>query len=48
MGFGDELDADRGYKARLIVQGAIGPFDRLFEAARDHMSAGDGAGAKKG
>ena len=48
MGFGDELDADRGYKARLIVQGAIGPFARLFEAARDHKSAGDGAGAKKG
>ena len=42
MGFGDELDADRGHKARLIVQGAIGPFDRPFEAARGHMSAGDG------
>ena len=38
MGIGDDLDADRGGKARLVVQCALGAFDRLLKASRREMS----------
>ncbi len=46
MGVGDDLDADSGDKARLVVRGAVGPFDHLFEASCDKMSSGDAARKK--
>jgi hypothetical protein len=33
MGIGGNFDPYRGDQARLVVQGAVGPFDRLFEAS---------------
>src|SRR6516162_496440 len=35
-------------RARLVMQGAVGPFDRLFEAPRDEMSDSDISGVAKG
>ena len=35
-------------RARLVMQGAVGPFDRLFEAPRDEMSDSDINGVAKG
>jgi hypothetical protein len=37
MGIGDDLGPDRNDKARLFVQSAVGPFDRLLEASRSEM-----------
>ena len=34
MGIGGNLNPHRCGRARLVVQGAVGPFDRLFEASR--------------
>jgi|SRR5271170_3438442 len=45
---GGDLDADRGGVARLVVRGAVSPFDRGLEASRDKMSerqAGNGLNA---
>ena len=36
-----DFDPHRGNHARLVVQGAVGPFDRLFEASRGEMSDSD-------
>ena len=38
MSIGDGFDPHRRNQARLVVQGAVGPFDRLFEAPRVEMS----------
>src|SRR6516165_1381155 len=38
MGIGGDFDPHRCDYARLVVQGAVGPFDRLFEAPRNEMS----------
>ncbi|HJU18276.1 MAG TPA: hypothetical protein VJ770_17625 [Stellaceae bacterium] len=38
VGINGDPGPDRGEEARLIVQSAVGPFDRLFEASRDEMS----------
>ena len=35
-------------RAGLVMQGAVGPFDRLFEAPRDEMSDSDISGVAKG
>jgi len=35
-------------RARLFVQGAVGPFNRLFEEPRDEMSDSDIDGVEKG
>ena len=39
MGIGDDFDPHRRDDARLLVQSAVDPFDRLFEAPRGEMSA---------
>jgi len=41
MGIGGDFDPHRCDTARLVVQGAVGPFDRLFEASRGEMSESD-------
>ena len=46
MGIGGDFDPHRWDQARLVVQGAIGPFDRLFEASRGEMSDSDISGAE--
>ena len=38
MGIGGDFDPHRRDIARLVVQGAVGPFDREFEASRGEMS----------
>ena len=38
MRVGRDFVSPRGNIARLVLQGAIGPFDRLFEASREEMS----------
>ena len=38
MSIGDDFEQHRCDDARLLVQGAVGPFDRLFEASRVEMS----------
>ena len=38
MGIGGDFDPHRCDIARLVVQGAVGPFDCLFEASRGEMS----------
>jgi hypothetical protein len=43
----DDFDPHRCDDARLVVQGAVGPFDRLFEASRDEMSGSDSSGVEK-
>ena len=45
---GDDFDPHRCDDARLVVQGAVGPFDRLFEAPRGEMSESDINGVAKG
>ena len=42
-----DFDPHRCDQARLVVQGAVGPLDRLFEASRDEMSEREIAGGKK-
>ena len=42
-----DFDSHRRDMARLVVQGAVGPFDRLFEAPRGEMSDSDIRGGKK-
>ena len=44
----DDFHPHRCDRARLVVQGAVGPFDRLFEAPRGDMSASGIAGVEKG
>ena len=48
MSIGGDLDPHRSDRARLVVQGAVGPFDRLFEASRGEMSDADISGVTKG
>ena len=48
MGIGGDFDPHRCDRARLVVQGAVGPFDRLFEASRDEMSGSGINGVEKG
>jgi hypothetical protein len=48
MGIGGDLDPHRSDRARLVVQGAVGPFDRLFEAPRGEMSDSHINGVTKG
>src|SRR5205814_7191312 len=48
MGIGGDLNPHRWDRARLVVQGAVGPFDRLFEASRGEMSDSDITGVVKG
>ena len=43
----DDFDPHRCDRARLVVQGAVGPFDRLFEAPRGEMSDSGTIGAGK-
>ena len=43
MSIGDDLEPHRRDIARLVVQGAVGPFDRLFEASRREMSQREAA-----
>ena len=44
----DDLDPHRSDHSRLVVQGPVGPFDRLFEASRGEMSGSDISGVEKG
>src|SRR5262249_53891439 len=37
----DDFVPHRWDPARLVVQGAVGPFDRLFESSRNEMSGSD-------
>ena len=37
MGMGGDFEPHRQDQARLVVQGTVGPFDRLFETSRDEM-----------
>ena len=46
MGIGDDLGPNGGDTARLVVQHAVGPFDRRLEAPRDEMSDRDTVGAQ--
>jgi len=48
MSIGGDLDPHRCDQARLVVQGAVGPFDRLFETSRREMSESDNIDAEKG
>ena len=48
MRMGSDFDPHRCDHARLAVQGAIGPFDRLFKAPRGEMSDSDINGVDKG
>ena len=48
MSIGGDFDPHRWDRAGLVVQGAVGPFDRLFEAPRGEMSDSDDNGADKG
>src|SRR6516225_11051794 len=48
MGIGGDLDPHRCERARLVVQGAVRPFDRLFEASRGEMSGRNIRGVEKG
>ena len=48
MGIGDDFDPHRRDQARLVMQGAVGPFDRQFEALRDEMSGSNIRGVEKG
>ena len=43
-----DFDPHRCDRARLVVQGAVGPFDRLFEASCGEMSDSDNTGVVKG
>jgi len=40
------FDPQRSDQARLVVQGAVGPLDRLFEAPRGEMSDSNKKGVK--
>jgi len=48
MSIGDGFDPHRRNQARLVVQGAVGPFDRLFEAPRGEVSDSDIKGGDVG
>ena len=48
MSIGDGFDPHRRNQARLVVQGAVGPFDRLFKTSRGEMSDSDVNGVEKG
>ena len=47
MSIGDGFDPHRRNQARLVVQGAVGPFDRLFEASRAEVGKCDVGGVPK-
>ena len=48
IGIGGDFGPHRCDHARLLVQGTVGPFDRLFEASRGEMGGSDIKGVKKG
>jgi hypothetical protein len=39
MSIRDDFEQHRYHHARLVVQGAVGPFDSLLEASRVEMTA---------
>src|SRR6516165_119426 len=47
MSIGGDFDPHLCDQARLVVQGAVGPFDRLLEASRGEMSESDSSGVEK-